>query len=325
MTNEAKVGVLVIAAVAIFVTTFLSVATIQLGGEKIEYRTYFKFAGGVETGDLVRYGGRKAGVVRRIAPAEDDPTTTEIVFEMRDDVPVNEKSVAKISSLSALGDNYIEVTPGDKDAARIPPGGVVPSEEAISFSDITAKVAEVTDNANLVITDLKDDLSLLIGDLRELTSNLHELTGEENQENVRSMLANANQLVEDQGPKFDRITTQISEVLERVDATVADMRKVAQTADETVANVNRTVEETREPIKRDIEELEATLVEAREMLEEIRAIVAVNSVNLNDTIENFRVTSENLEQFTDEIRQRPFSLLRAKPKPERQVPPTSAP
>ena len=107
--------------------------------------------------------------------------------------------------------------------------------------------------------------------------------------------------------------------------TVADMRKVAQTADETVANVNRTVEETREPIKRDIEELEATLVEAREMLEEIRAIVAVNSVNLNDTIENFRVTSENLEQFTDEIRQRPFSLLRTKAKPDRQVPPTSAP
>ena len=323
MTNEAKVGVLVILAMAVFVFTFLSVATIQLGGEKIEYRTYFKFAGGVDTGDLVRYGGRKAGVVRRIASAEDDPTTTEIIFEMRDDVPVNEMSIAKISSLSALGDNYIEVTPGDRDAPRIPPGGVVPAEEAISFSDITAKVAEVTDNANLLMTDLKDDISLLIGDLRDLTANLQEFTGEENQQNVRSMLSNANELIEDQGPKLDRITTQISEVLERVDATVTDLRRVAETADKTVANVNRTVEETREPIKRDIEELEATLVEAREMLEEIRAIVAVNSININDTLENFRVTSENLEQFSDEIRQRPWSLIRTKAKPDRQVPSTA--
>ncbi len=325
MTNEAKVGVLVIAAMAIFVFTFLSVATIQLSGEKVEYRTYFKFAGGVETGDLVRYGGRKAGIVRRIQPAENDPTTTEIIFEMREDVPVNEMSIAKISSLSALGDNYIEVTPGEKTAALIAAGGVVPSEEAISFSDITAKVVEVTDNANLVITDLKDDLSLLIGDLRVLTANLQEMTGEENQRNVRSLLSNANELIEDQGPKFDRITTQVSEVLERVDATVADLRKVAETADKTVANVNRTVEETREPIKRDIEELERTLVEAREMVEDIRAIVSANSINLNETIENFRVTSENLEQFSDEIRQRPWSLIRTKAKPDRQVPATSAP
>ncbi len=322
MSNEAKVGVLVIAAMTIFVGTFLSVATIQLGGTKVEYRTYFKFAGGVETGDLVRYGGRKAGVVRRISSAADDPTTTEIILDMREDVPVNERSIAKISSLSALGDNYIEVTPGENSAARIPPGGVIASEEAISFSDITAKVVEVTDNANVLMTELKGDISLLIGDLRDLTANLQELTGEDNQRNIHDLLANANQLVEEQGPKFDRITSQISELIEHVDATVTDLRKVAQTADDTVANVNRTVDETREPIKKDLEELEATLVEARRMLEDIRSVVAVNGVNIDETLQNFRATSENLEQFSDELKQRPWSLIRTKAKPDRQVPPT---
>lgn len=320
MTNEAKVGVIVIAALAIFTATFLSVATVQLSGSKVRYRSYFKYAGGVDSGSMVRFGGRKAGVIREVAPSADDPTRTEIIFELRDDVPVNEKSVAKVASLSALGDNYVEITPGENSAPRIPAGGVVPSEEAIAFSDITAKVAEVTDTANAVLLQVKESVSLLVDDLRDLTSNLQDLTGAENQRNIESLLRNANDLIADQGPKIDRVTTQISEMLERTDQTVAALRKVAQTADATVANVNRTVEETRDPIKQDLAELEATLVEARELLEDVRSLMLANSVNIDETLENFRATSENLEQFSDEIRQRPWSLIRKNPKADRQVP-----
>ncbi len=52
----------------------------------------------------------------------------------------------------------------------------------------------------------------------------------------------------------------------------------------------------------------------------MRTLVSVNSSDINQTVENFRRTSENLEQFSDEIKQRPWSLLRTNPKPDRQVP-----
>ena len=320
MSNEAKVGLFVVGALIIFVVTFLSVATIQLAGEKVPYRTYFRFAGGLDTGDTVRFGGLQAGVITDVGPSEDDPTMAEVKFEMRSDVPVNVESVATISSISALGDNYLEVTPGTKEAARLPPNGVVKSEEAITFSDITKKVAAVTDTANALMVDVKDDIELLIGDLRVLTANLQEITGETNQQNIEKLFANSNELIESQGPKIDQITTQIQDLLVKVDDTIVDLRKVAATADETVQNVNRTVEETREPIKRDLAELEATLVQARQTIEEMQALVLANRGDINQTIENFRETSENLEQFSDEIRQRPWSLLRTKPKADRQVP-----
>jgi phospholipid/cholesterol/gamma-HCH transport system substrate-binding protein len=322
MSNEVKVGIVVVSATIIFVVVFLSVASVQLSGSRVEYRTYFKFAGGLDSGTLVRFGGRKAGVIADVHPAPDDPTTNEVVLEVRDDVPINEDSVAKIGSLNALGDNYLEITPGTKNAARLPPGSTIPSEEMTSFSDITSRVAEVTETANEVLLSLRDDVSLLVQDLRGLTANLQHLTNEQNQQNVQSMLENANNLFETQGPKIDQITTQVSEMLVRVDETIAQMKRVGETAEATVSNVNQTVEETREPIKRDLAELEATLVEAREMLEEVRALVVANDANISETIENFRVTSENLEQFSDEIRQRPWSLLRTKPKAERAVPPT---
>jgi phospholipid/cholesterol/gamma-HCH transport system substrate-binding protein len=322
MSNEVKVGIVVVSATIIFVVVFLSVATIQLGGARVEYRTYFKFAGGLDSGTLVRFGGRKAGVISDVHPSADDPTTNEVVLEIRSDVPVNADSLAKIGSLNALGDNYLEITPGTKDAARLPPGSEIPSEEMTSFSDITAKVAEVTDTANLVLLKVRDDVTFLVEDLRILTQNLQDLTNEKNRDNVESMLENANNIFETQGPKIDQITTQVSEMLVRVDETIAQMKKVGETADATVANVNRTVDETREPIKRDLAELEATLAEAREMLEDVRALVMANDANIAETIENFRATSENLEQFSDEIRQRPWSLLRTKAKEDRAVPAT---
>lgn len=320
MSNEAKVGLFVVVALLIFVATFLSVATVQLGGERVPYKTFFRYAAGLDTGDTVRFGGLKAGVITKVGPSPDDPTRAEVQFELRSDVPLNVESVATIASLSALGDNYLEITPGAKEAARIPANGAVKSEEAITFSDITKKVSEVTDTANALMVDVKDDIELLIGDLRVLTANLQELTGEKNQRNIEQLFESSNELIETQGPKIDQITTQIQELLVKVDATVVDLRKVAETADSTVQNVNRTVDETREPIKKDLAELEATLAQTREMIEDMQALVLSNRSDIDATIENFRSTSENLEQFSDEIRQRPWSLLRPKAKPDRQVP-----
>jgi phospholipid/cholesterol/gamma-HCH transport system substrate-binding protein len=320
MSNEAKVGLFVVSALIIFVATFLSVATIQLGGERIPYRAYFRFAGGLDTGDTVRFGGIKSGVITHVGRAQDDPTMAEIKFEIRGDIPVNTESVATISSISALGDNYLEITPGSKEAARIEPNGIVKSEEAITFSDLTKKVAAVTDTAQDLMVDVKGDIEMLIGDLRVLTANLQELTGEQNQRNVEKLLSGANEMIETQAPKIDQITTQIQDLLVKVDTTIGDLRQVAATADETVKNVNRTVDETREPIKKDLAELEAALVQTRETIEDVQALVLSNRADIDSTIENFRATSENLEQFSDEIRQRPWSLLRTKPKEDRQVP-----
>ena len=319
MSNEAKVGLFVVAALVIFTITFLSVATIQLSGERVEYKTYFKYAGGLDTGGSVRFGGLQAGVITDVGPSPEDPTRALIVFEVRSNVPVNEESFASISSLNALGDNYLEISPGTNQAARIEPGGVVPSREAVTFSDLTVKIGEITDTAQDLMVDVKGDVELLIGDLRELTHSMQAFASEENQRNISSLLENANAMVEQQAPKFDQITDQISDLLVKVDGTVEQLHKVAETADITVANVNRTVDETREPIKRDLAELEAALTQARTVMEEVNALVLSNQSNIDETLENFRNTSENLEQFSDEIRQRPWSLLRAKPKPDRQV------
>jgi ABC-type transporter Mla subunit MlaD len=241
-------------------------------------------------------------------------------MELSDTIPVNEESRAKLASLSALSDNYLEITAGAKEARRLDPGATIPSEEVVTLSDITQKIADTADTATELMKKVQGDFDEIFGETQALLKNLQELTGEKNQRSVEQLLANSNRMVEEQMPKIDRITDQVSDVLAKIDKLTVDLREVAQNANDTVKNVNRTVDETREPIKKDLAELEATLARTRAVMEDIQAIVVLNEQNISETMENFRVASENVEQLTDQLRQRPWSLIRVQPKPDRQVP-----
>ena len=320
MSNEAKVGVFVIVALIIFVVTFISVANVQVAGEKVRYKTYFRYAGGLESGNTVRFGGLKSGVVTGVRPWEDDPTHIEVLMEVRGDVPVNEKSVAKISSLSALGQNYLEITPGENTAPRIEPEGTIPSAETATIGDVTEKITEIADTAQALMKDVRRDFHRITEDAQKLLVNLQKLTDEGNQKRIEELLDNTNSLVADLKPRIADVTDQLNATMRNLDQLSEEFRGVAKTADTTILNVNRTIDEVRDPLKRDLEELELTLQKARELLEEVRVLVATNEDNINESIENFRNASENIEQLTDELRQRPWSMIRVKPKPDRQVP-----
>lgn len=320
MSSEAKVGLFVIVAIVIFVVTFISVANVQLQGDTVEYRTYFQFAGGIERGATVRFGGLKAGVVTAIGPSADDPTKIEVKMELRKNVPVNERSVASIASLSALAQNYVEISPGSNDSPRIPPGGVIASEESPSFNEITKKISELADTARETMVILRGDVQRIVDESMILIENLNQLTGEKNRQSVEQLLENTNKMVAEQAPKIDRITDQVSDMLVKADNLLVDLRKVSANADATISNVNRTVEETREPLKKDLAEIEATLVQARRLLEDIQTLVATNEPDINETVENLRIASQHLERMADDLRQRPWTLIRVKPKEDRQVP-----
>ena len=320
MSSEAKVGGFVVVSLIIFVYTFITVANKQLAGEKVQYKTYFTFAAGLDPGTAVRFGGLKAGVVERVRPWEEDQTKVEVIFEVRADIPVNTDSVAKLASLSALGQNYLELTTGSIEAPRIEPGGVIKSEEAVTVDDIMQKFGNLADTATDMMAVMRGDMTRITERAEILMNNLNEITGEKNRQSMEHLLENANEMMAEQRPQIDRITDQVTEMLVKADRLLVDFQAVAEQTKSMVANANRTLDETREPLKSDLVELEATLKQARRTLEDIQAIVVVNESNINETLENLRVSSQNLKEMSDELRQRPWSLIRVKPKPDRKVP-----
>jgi len=76
----------------------------------------------------------------------------------------------------------------------------------------------------------------------------------------------------------------------------------------------------REPVRKDVVELQNTLLEARHLLADMQVLVRANDYKINDTIENLRTATENLDDLTESVKQRPWSLVRIKQPEDRKVP-----
>src|SRR3954453_22041276 len=106
--EQALVGLFVCIAAVLLIGTVLAVSgTFSSGG--VPYHTYFKSAGGLLPGAMVRYGGMNAGKVNRVRVDPGDTTRIEVDFTVQREIPVKTDSIAKIAALGALSDNFVAV------------------------------------------------------------------------------------------------------------------------------------------------------------------------------------------------------------------------
>ena len=68
MKTEAKVGAFVMVCAAILLATIYHVSSAQIRGARVSYRTYLRYAGGLEPGADVLFGGIKVGTVTAVRP-----------------------------------------------------------------------------------------------------------------------------------------------------------------------------------------------------------------------------------------------------------------
>jgi ABC-type transporter Mla subunit MlaD len=306
MTTEAKVGAFVLGCFSILAITLVYLINAQFSHDVVPYRTYLHYAGGLEPGGSVLFGGIAAGKVTAVRPWKTDPTEIEILLEVKKDIPLNEKSVAKLGFVSIMNSAALSISTGGNDAKRLTPGSSIPSQDAASLDEIAGKMATVADNANGLITQAKGELQGISGDARTLLANLNHVTGPPNQQRIQAMLDNVNGMLTQERPKIDRIADQLV--------------TLTQHADSTIQNVNGTVTDIRQPMQKDLAELQNTLQEARGLLANMQVMVKANDYKIDDMVDNLRMTTDNLDQLTDSLKQRPWSLIRIKQPKERTVP-----
>jgi len=306
VTTEAKVGAFVLGCFSVLAFTLIYLINAQLGGHTVPYRTYLRYAGGLEPGASVLFGGINVGKVTAVRPAASDPTNIELLLDVNENTPLIEKSVAKLGLVSVMSGAALSITTGSNDAKRLLPGSVVPSQEAASLDEVAGKIAVVADNANGLITEARGELQGISGEAHTVLANLNTVTGKPNQQKIGALLDNVNAMLATERPKIDRLTDQLNALSEH--------------ADETIQNVNGTVNDVREPVRKDLVELQNTLLEAKQLLANMQVLVRANDYKIDDTIDNLRTATENLDQLTESVKQRPWSLIRIKQPEDRKVP-----
>jgi len=301
VTTEAKVGAFVLASLLILTSTVVYLTNAQLRGGKVPYQTYLRYAGGLEAGAPVLFGGIKAGSVTSVRPWPSDPTRIEILVELKEGTPVNQKSVAKLGSVSLMSEPALLVSTGTNEADRIAPGHAIPSQETVTLDEIAAKMATVAGNANDLIVQVQGELGGISSD-------------------ARTLIANLNSVTTDERPKLDHIADQLLALSQHADGVIAKVGPVVDHADSAIQNVNDVIRDAREPIRVDLAEVQSTLQQAKSVLADMQGMVRANDFKIDDTVENLRVATDNLDQLTDQLKQRPWSLIRIKQPKERKVP-----
>jgi phospholipid/cholesterol/gamma-HCH transport system substrate-binding protein len=269
----------------------------------------------------------KVGSITAIRHWREDPTKIEVLLEVREGVPVNADSIAMLTSISPLGDKYLEITTGSNQAPRIPSGATIPSTEPVSLDDLARQASALIPTVQSTLQSVQKDVDQFTASAQVVLANVQSITGPQNQRNITLLLANARELLDKESPQIDRVlqnleraSSQASSAIDQASGAFNELQTAARTANDTFASANRTIGEIRDPIKTDLAELQRTMTEARHLIADLNTVVSANRSNIDDTLDNFRAASENLRELTASVKQRPWALLRGKPAPDRAVP-----
>ncbi|HET7209231.1 MAG TPA: MlaD family protein [Terriglobales bacterium] len=310
--EQAVVGIFVLVAAGVLVTTIFAMSG-AFGGSASTFRAYFPFAGGLEPGSIVRYaGGPKVGRVEKLQLDPKDPSRIEITFSVQSDFPVKTDSRAKIMSLSPLGDNHLEIVPGSQQARLATSGAILPSDPYVDFNALTSKINDIAPQAQELLKTLNDRAT----ELKVTVGRINDLMNDRNRANLAGTLSEARGMIAENRPNVKSTVQNLNAASQKFTPLIEDLRKTSAQANEALNHVDSLIGENREDVRKAVVDLRRSLANVTDLTAKLDQTLDVNEENIDELLENFRHVSENLKEFTDTIKRRPYTLIRSSNPPE---------
>ncbi len=305
--EQALVGLFVIIATAVLIGTVFAISG-AFGRSTHTFHAYVPFAGGIESGSGVRYsGGPKIGRVDQVRIDPQNPSRIEITFKVQSELPVKTDSHVKIMSLSPLGDNHLEILAGSSAAAIAKDGSQLTAEPYVDFNALTAQINNLAPHAQELIVSLNDRAS----ELKITVARVNDLLNAENRGNLSATLANARGMIEENRPALHSTLRHINSVSEKLEPLLDDFKKTSAEANKAIDHIDAMLGENRADIRQAVAELRRTLTNMTDLTAHLNQTLDTNSENIDELLDNFRHVSENLKEFTNTIKSRPYTLIRS--------------
>lgn len=317
------VGLFVVIAGALLIVSVLALSG-GMSASSVPHRAWFKYAGGVQPGAAVRFGGFLVGKVDRVRVDPENTTRIEIEFMIDRATPVKTDSVAKITTLGPLTDNYIEISTGTQGAALLPPGAGIPSTETFGLPQMGDAVQAMLPDVQRAIAKLNTNLDGLqvtlarANDLlndRNRASIAHSLSNTdqllaEARPKVNQSLANLDQMLTDAQPKVAASLSNVQDLTTKMAPLLDDIKKISTRADETLAHVDAALVENRADVRASVTGLRDSLAKSTVLLDRLNQALDQNADNIDELLDNIRISTENLKGLTETLRSKPASLIR---------------
>ena len=295
--SDSRIGVLAfLGATALVLVALIAFARYpSLFRRGNEYHAVFKSVPGLNLGDEVRYGGLLVGSITDLQLDPVDPTRVLVGFRVKKDTPIRTDTRASITQVGLLGQPFLNLAPGRRDAASLPPGSTVASVDNLTFQDAMSRLAQFLDRAD----------TLMIGVERAAASSPWE--------RINRTIARVDTLV-------GAANTSSGRIFARLDTTTERLTDLLHRTDRLVAALDTTVRSVRP-------ELASTQKEALQTLRDVRVLVAElrdatdRGDRLDVIVRNLSVATENMARLAERLEHDPTSVLRPRRPPAKPAGP----
>ncbi len=352
--NFFKLGLFVVVSFLLFAGFLMLFGAGEFFKKELMAETCFdESVQGLDMGSEVKYQGVKIGTVKSITtPARIYNTPSDYVlvtFSISQDCHVGQtgatseerikKAIAKgltinlafkgLTGAAYLETNYFPDGQTPLDISWTPDHLYIPSRKSnikrlenalngildnLSQINLTGMILELesllttlNQKVNAVnAARISDQMESLLKDLKQTNYKLLDTLGSDE---FNGMITGA-------GQAFSGLNTILNEAKGPIGHTLKDFRAAAGNAKAITQGLEQNLSPKLDHMEKQVNTLISSMSQTAKMLE---TMVWLNADSINETIENFEHTSENLKQLSIEIRQYPARLLLEKP-PEQLLP-----
>ncbi len=262
--QAAKVGALVLLALAAAFALYRAVDERSAGGDGYRVHAIFEDASGLVTKSRVTIAGISVGRIDAIRLVEG---RARVELVINDDVALYEDGSARRVSSSLLGEYLLAISPGTEGMRRLVEGDELRAgESAPSMGDVMTDVGAIARSVRRVAAQLETTFGTDEGgrQMAEALRNLSEAlaavnrTIQANQYVIDRTLENIEGITSDARPRLDEILANVAAISEEarrvLEANEEDIDDGLAEVDDTIASIHRASEEL-EDVLADIEEV----------------------------------------------------------------------
>ncbi len=311
--SAVKVGAFVVIALAVLIVGALWVAgSTFLGSKRVGYVVAMRDSGGLQAGDRVRISGVSVGRIQHVDLYAHREPPVELRIKIKPDVPIKADASATVHTSGMLGSTYLQIDPGSATAPPLAAGSTIRGSKSPGLEETLTQVGRISDKVMIVLDQVSGLLDTVGGEIGPILTNLESLLSEDNAENARQILANLRGVTDDAGPKLTSLLDRLNSVSEKLDGGADGIPEITEDLAALIADV-------RNALGPDGARLAGVLESAGRSLESADRTLSIlddNRDEIGATLRDLRDTVANLKAFSQQVMERPYSLVRVKPEPE---------
>ena len=247
----------------------------------------------------VKLNGISVGSVTSITINEKDLNQVVVAFKVQRGTPIKVGTRAGMTAgMNLTGEKQVILSGGDFNEPNVPEGGLVPAEASM-FDRITGKVGDV------------------FGKVMPIIDGLNRLLTPENAESISRTLANLEKTTEN----LSRLTADIRKPLNTMSKSAVSLQKILAEVEEAklAAKADASLSTLKEKLEAiDTKGLNDNLMQTAESMnklsQNVDAMVYRNQDQVGNAVEELNTILENLEEFTQKIKNNPSVLIRSEGK-----------